>query len=235
MPSIFAKKGKAKLQNNNPKGELKVTEKGSAITDPLEPYNRFMFKFNDAVYNAIFNPVSDVYSFLLPEVLQGSIDNFFSNIGMPVKFFNNIFQTKFERASTEVGRFLINSTIGLGGFFDPAKSEFDLETHPEDFGQTLGHYGMDTGPYIVLPILGPSNARDMVGYIVDVPMDPLFWLSVLNAEPEEVYIWLPTLEYINNYSYNIRDNYESIVEEAIEPYVAIRNAHTQNRRRKIEE
>lgn len=219
------------------KGEKKLDagKKSVEVSDPIESYNRFMFKFNDAVYNVIFNPVSDIYSFLLPEVVQGSVDNFFSNIGMPVRFFNNIFQTKFEKASTEVGRFLINSTVGLGGLFDPAKSKFNLKTFSEDFGQTLGHYGMDTGPYIVLPILGPSNVRDTIGYIADVPMDPLFWLGVSDTDPEEVYTWLPVLEYVNNYSYNLRDHYEGIVEGAIEPYVALRNAYIQNRRKKVKE
>jgi len=214
---------------------LDIEEDTVKVNDSFESYNRFMFKFNDKVYSYALNPISTVYGLFFPKPIQKSVNNFFSNISMPIRFFNNVFQTKFESASTELGRFLINSTIGLGGLFDPAESTFNLEQHTEDFGQTLGYYGMGSGSYIVWPILGSSNCRDSIGYIVDAAFNPLTWLSIEHVEPDEVFTGLHGLNYTNNYSYNVRDNYENIIEGAIDPYISIRHAYTQNRKKKIEE
>ncbi|MBU4560725.1 VacJ family lipoprotein [bacterium] len=205
------------------------------INDPYESYNRVIFKFNNTVYHYILNPVSQGYDFLLPKKVQSSIDKLFSNAKMPIRFFNNLFQGKFETASTEMGRFLINSTIGLGGLFDPARSVFNLEIHTEDFGQTLGYHGMGSGNYIVWPILGPSNGRDSIGFIVDIAFDPLTWLSILPVEPDEVFSGINGVRYVNGYSYNVRDNYEDIIKLAIDPYISMRHAYTWSRRKKVEE
>lgn len=198
------------------------------IPDPYESYNRVIFKFNNTVYDYLLTPISRGYDFLLPKKVRGRIDKLFSNIRMPIRFFNNLFQRKFSAASTEMNRFLINSTIGLGGLFDPAGSVFNLETHVEDFGQTLGHYGMGPGNYIVWPIVGPSGSRDSIGFIVDIAFSPLTWLSIPREE-------VLAVKYVNNYSYNVRDDYQDIIKQAIDPYISIQHAYTQNRKKKVEE
>ncbi len=205
------------------------------VKDSFESYNRFMFKFNNKIYTCILNPLSKVYSLFFPKPVQRHIDNMFNNAKMPVRFLNNAFQCKFQSASTEAGRFVINSTIGLAGLFDPAKSYFNLEQHVEDFGQTLGYYNIGSGSYIVWPILGPSNIRDSVGYIVDVVADPLTWAHINHTEPDEVFDGLQAVRFINNYSYNVSEKYKNIIEQALDPYIAIRHAYSQSRYNKIKE
>lgn len=215
--------------------DLEIEEDTPVINDPHESLNRAIFAFNSVVYRYTLTPISQGYDFLLPKKVQGSIDNLFSNLAMPIRFFNNIFQGKFEAASTEMNRFLINSTLGLGGFFDPAKAVFNLQLQAEDFGQTLGYYGVGSGSYIVWPIVGPSNGRDSIGFIVDFVFSPLTWLYILHTEPDELFTAMSALRYLNNYSYNLRERYEGVIRQAIDPYIAIQHAYTQNRQKKIEE
>ena len=112
------------------------------INDPFEGYNRFIFNVNDKIYKFIFNPIANVYDFLVPKKVQGSVNNFVQATGTPKRFFNNLFQGKPKGALTEFGRLLINATLGIGGLFDPADRVFGLKQQGEDFGQTLGHYGV---------------------------------------------------------------------------------------------
>lgn len=205
------------------------------IKDSFESYNRFMFKCNDRFYNYVLAPISKIYSLFFPKPVQKNVNNVFDNAKMPIRFLNNVFQGKFRPASTEIGRFVVNSTVGIGGLFDPAKSVLKMEQHNEDFGQTLGHYGVGSGSYIVWPVLGPSNFRDSIGYVVDAAADPLTWTYAEHTEPDELFTGLQAVRFINNYSYNIREKYESITEQALDPYMSIRHAYNQNRKKKIRE
>lgn len=206
------------------------------VYDPYEKYNRFIFRLNDKIYDYFLTPFSKIYDFLIPKKIQSSFDNLFFNIRMPVRFFNNILQGKFKFALDEIERFLINSTLGIGGFFDPAKGIFKIEPHLEDFGQTLGYYGVSPGPYIVWPFLGPSNRRDSLGLLVDIAFDPLYWVAGLDVVEENGIVGgVIGARSINNYSYNTRDNYQSLIEEALDPYVSLRHAYTENRNKKIKE
>jgi len=137
------------------------------VHDPYESMNLKVFRFNHKLYKYVFAPLSKGYDFIIPKRIQGGFNNFFTNLRMPVRFFNNLFQKKYKRAGKEFGRFFVNSTAGIGGLFNPAEAAFDLKTYDEDFGQTLGHYGVSEGPYIVWPIIGPSNRRDTIGTIID--------------------------------------------------------------------
>lgn len=204
------------------------------ISDPFKSYNRPIFKFNNTIATYVLNPLSKAYDLLVPRKAQSSINNLFSNIRMPERFFNNLFQAKFKAAFTEMGRFLINSSLGLGGFFDPARAIFKLEPHDEDFGQTLGYYGMGAGPYIVWPLLGPSSGRDTIGFVVDLAFSPFTWFSILDLEPDEVFTGLRGLRHSNDYSYTVRDSYEGIMEGAIDPYIALQHAYIQNRKKRLE-
>lgn len=134
--------------------------------DPLEPYNRGVTKFNDAVDNAVLRPLATTYVELTPQLIRTGVSNFFANLGDAWSFVNNTLQLKPEAAATSFFRFGINSLMGLGGVLDVA-SEMRMERYKQDFGQTLGRYGVPTGPYFVLPLLGPSTIRDTVALPVD--------------------------------------------------------------------
>ncbi len=139
--------------------------------DPLEFVNRFTFAFNGALDTMVLQPAAATYRFLLPDPVQDGVRNAMRNIGAPVVFANDIFQGEWERAETTAMRFLINTTLGVAGIFDVA-AEWGYEYHDEDFGQTLAVWGVGEGFYLVLPLLGPSTARDTVGLVVDSFIDP---------------------------------------------------------------
>ena len=134
--------------------------------DPWESYNRAMTRFNNDVDKAVIKPVATVYKEVLPQPVRTGVGNFFGNLGDAWSFVNNVLQAKPEGAAHSFWRVMINTTIGLGGVLDPA-SEMRLERHREDFGQTLGRWGAESGPYLVLPILGPSTLRDALALPVD--------------------------------------------------------------------
>ncbi|HTZ39069.1 MAG TPA: VacJ family lipoprotein [Syntrophales bacterium] len=200
------------------------------IDDPWEPFNRAMFTFNDRLYFWFLKPVAQGYSVVVPEPARVSVSNFFSNLRAPIRFVNCILQANFIGAATELFRFMINSSIGLAGLFDPAGSEeINLVRQDEDFGQTLGVYGAGPGFYIVWPILGPSSPRDTVGMVGDFFAYPISYL-------DPWYAWLAVRGYqmVNDTSLSIGD-YEAIKEAAIDPYASVRNAYAQYRQKKVEE
>ncbi|HET8729360.1 MAG TPA: VacJ family lipoprotein [Alphaproteobacteria bacterium] len=142
------------------------------VNDPLEPVNRAVFKFNDAVDTVIIRPVATVYDEVVPSPVQQGVTNFLTNLRMPIVFANQLLQGDWTGAEVAGTRFFLNTTLGLGGFIDIAAYK-DLQYEPEDFGQTLGVWGVGEGPYLVLPILGPSNPRDALGFVVDAAADPV--------------------------------------------------------------
>jgi phospholipid-binding lipoprotein MlaA len=151
-------------------------EGGGPYPDPLEPFNSAMFNFNINVDQYVVTPVAKGYSYVMPLPARQSVNNFFRNIGVIPRFANNLFQLHVYNAGTELARFGINSTLGVAGLFDVADSWFGMKQHNDDFGLTLGHYGIYSGPYVMLPFLGPSTARDTVGLVVDGLMNPMSWL-----------------------------------------------------------
>lgn len=144
--------------------------------DPLEPVNRAIYKFNSAFDRFLLKPVARGYDAVTPDAVQHSIGRFFKNLLTPAVGLNNLLQGKPRDSASDVGRFLVNSTIGVLGLFDPASS-FGLNAHDEDFGQTLGVWGVGDGPYLVLPVLGPSNVRDGVGLVGDFMTDPVSYVD----------------------------------------------------------
>ena len=153
------------------------------VYDPLEPVNRSIYKFNAMFDRALFVPVTELYDFATPDFVQNRVTSFFSNLSEINTFFNSILQAKGERASRALVRFLVNSTLGLAGLFD-LMGELGTAQQREDFGQTLGVWGAGEGPYIVLPIFGPSNLRDTTGLLTDTAtyllLDP-FGLATLEG------------------------------------------------------
>jgi len=140
--------------------------------DPLEPINRIIFEFNEIVDDNILEPVAKGYKYVTPDPIEKGVSNFFSNLGEVSTIANDILQLKFQQAGQDSLRFLINSTIGVFGLFDVA-TPMGLSKNKEDFGQTLGFWGIPDGPYLVLPFLGPSSFRDVPGTIVDYEMSPV--------------------------------------------------------------
>lgn len=215
--------------------EMDLYEENVTINDPFEGYNHFMFKVNDWVYTRLFNPIAKGYDFIAPKRVQECFDNLFQNAKSTIPFFNNLFQKKYKNATTVFGRFAVNSTFGIGGLFDPAQKFLHWQAYDEDFGQTLGFYGMKSGPYIVLPLLGPSTGRDVVGYIGDRALNPFTWLGVFDVEKEDVFKYLPYLNHVNSYAYKNRENYEAVMDGAIDPYIALQDFYVRIRESKIKE
>ncbi len=201
--------------------------------DPFESYNRLMTSFNDNLYTYILTPIAKGYKKVLHQNIRISISNFFHNITFPIRFINNILQFKFNNATEELGRFTLNSTIGILGFMDPAKKHFNLEKREEDFGQTLAYYGFGEGFHIVLPIYGPSNIRDILGLIGDSYIDPLSVdYKVVNRVEKGIAIM--SFETTNNTSLNI-GKYENLKKDAIDLYPFLKDIYTQNREKEIKE
>ena len=151
-----------------------------AANDPLEDVNRAVFEFNQAVDSVILKPLAELYVFVLPQEVRHRITNVLRNLGEPLNLVNNLAQGKFERAGSTLSRFAINSTVGLGGIFDVA-TDWGYERTPEDFGQTLASWGVGEQPFLMLPILGPSNPRDAIGFGVDMVADPMGYLLTGDA------------------------------------------------------
>ena len=191
--------------------------------DPWEGFNRGVYTFNDAVDRAFLKPVAAGYRAITPEFAEEGVSNFFSNLDDVRVAFNNTLQFKFLDAASDIGRIVINSTIGLLGFIDVA-SNMGLQKHNEDFGQTLGYWGMGTGPYIVLPIFGPSNFRDGPGIVVDHFTWPPTWADIKHRERTI----LIGMNVINTRAELLK--VEETVEEIIhDRYVFIRNAYLDHR------
>ena len=198
------------------------------VWDPIEPVNRVFFWVNDKLYFYLLKPVARGYRWAVPEPWRVGVKNFFSNLAAPVRIINNGLQGKFGDAGNELTRFAVNTTIGIGGFFDTAKDHFELRIKDEDTGQTFGYYGMGPGPYLVLPLLGPSNLRDGVGRFIDSRMNLLYYMS----EGRNYYA-LRAFDKINDLSLD-KDTYEGIKKDALDPYLFVRDAFMQYRQNKIE-
>ena len=213
--------------------EMEVEE----IYDPFSGYNRAMTSFNDGAYEYVFKPVAKGYRAALHKEIRVSVQNFFHNLYYPVRLVNNLLQGKFYNAYEESGRFVINTVVGIFGLFDPAKTNYGFEPHEEDFGQTLGFYGVGSGPHIVLPLLGPSNLRDTVSLYPDALLSPIdyterdYWtLTDTSAE----LLAVKSLEKIN-YTSLYMDKYDKLKEDAVDLYPYLRDVYEQYRDKQIEE
>lgn len=223
----------SETRNVDDYGDIEVLEEASeeakiGIADPLEPFNRAMYHFNDKLYFWVLKPVAQGYRTVVPEAARVGVSNFFANLAFPIRFVNCLLQANFEGAAAELGRFTVNTLWGIAGLLDPASSkEISLSKQDADFGQTLGAFGIGQGFYINWPIFGPSSPRDTVGLVADAFLTPYQYLSPWYAGTG---VW--TYDKVNDISLNIGD-YESLKEAAIDPYVAIRDAYVQYRLKKV--
>jgi phospholipid-binding lipoprotein MlaA len=212
--------------------EEETGAEGPGIADPLEPWNRAMYHVNDKLYFWLLNPAAKGYSHVVPEDVRGLFTNFYENIKAPVRVVNNLLQGKPGYAGTELARFLINSTVGVGGLRNCAKECFGINGRDADFGQTLGKYGLGFGFYLVWPFLGPSSPRDTVGWAADRALTPTAYVSSGWLSP--VSVGLYAHEKVNYISFHLGD-YETLKGAAIDPYVAMRDAYIQYRQKLIEQ
>jgi len=198
------------------------------IADPLEPFNRGVFWINDKLYFYCFKPVARGYRLVLPRPARVSVSNFFSNLATPIRAGNALLQLKFRSFGTELYRFVINTTFGIGGLFDPAANIGGVKKIPMDFGQTLGYYHVGPGFYLVLPIVGPSSLRDATGAFVDSFADPLRYANLSTREYLAIKFW-----YAENRLSLDKDTYEGIISDSLDPYLFIRSAYAQLRQAQI--
>lgn len=208
-----------------------------ASWDPLKAYNVQMTNFNDFVYMKVLGPVAKGYRYVVNKPIREGVSNIFYNLQFPVRFINNILQLKFKNAFEETARFAINSTFGLVGFVDLATKEGGLKKHDEDFGQTLGFYGVSDDLHIVLPLLGPSNLRDTIGFVVDGFANPLAYAQKEQwdgFEDDNTYLYLSVYQTINEYSLHINE-YENVRKDALNLYIVLKNIYEQRRKKLIEE
>ena len=216
--------------------------------DPWEPLNTKIFEFNRQIDRWILKPVATGYDYIIPDPLQVGISNFFYNLRVTPRFVNNIFQGKLKGAGIEVGRFLVNTTVGLAGFIDVAE-RLNLTTPEEDMGQTLGFYGVPPGPYLIVPLMQPFTVRDLTGYVTDIFLNPINWLVLPIIEIEAIPSVIPHANrttssliqitgratyVVNERSLNL-EKYEGVEEATLDLYSAVRNAYLQSRAKAIHE
>lgn len=210
-------------------------EAGQSIADPLEGWNRFWFGFNDILILRVIKPIYTGYTHITPQAFRSGLSNFFYNLRMPVRVANYLLQGKLPQAGVEIGRFVVNTTAGFGGFIDVTKGKkvfVPMNPQDADFGQTLRHWGVGEGFYLVWPFLGPSTVRDTVGMAGDFAASPFFW----GVEPVGPVDFRPALAAslglrFNDFGSTIQA-YEAVTKGAIEPYVAAREAYVNYRRGK---
>jgi phospholipid-binding lipoprotein MlaA len=217
--------------------------------DPWESLNTKFFEFNRQLDRWVLKPVAKGYDYVVPNIVQLGVSNIFYNSRATPRFMNNMFQGKFKGAGIEVGRFLINTTVGIGGFFDVAQ-RLNLTTPEEDTGQTLGFYGVPPGPYLMVPILGPYTVRDLVGYAGDIALNPIYWLilptmhnidsipTVVSIDERAatyaISIGARATEVVNERSLNL-EKFQGVEESTLDLYAAVRNAYLQKRAKAVRE
>jgi phospholipid-binding lipoprotein MlaA len=203
----------------------------SMVADPIAPWNRLMFHFNDKLYFWVLKPVALGYRRVVPLPARQGIRNFFYNLAMPVRVVSNILQWRWFNAGVEVGRFVVNTTEGILGFGNPAKRYPELNLPEEDIGQALGNMGINNGFYIYWPFFGPSTLRDTVGLAGDAYLNPV---SIFNIVEPEIWFGTKVVDVVNTTSFRIGD-YETVKEAALDPYDAIKNGYIQYRNRLIKQ
>ncbi|WP_228256616.1 MlaA family lipoprotein [Malaciobacter molluscorum] len=205
--------------------------------DPLSGYNRIMTTFNDKFYVYVSRPVVKTYKEVVHPTARKGVSNFFTNLGFPIRFINNLLQFKFKNSWDELQLFVLNTTFGVGGLINVAEeNNFELRYHDEDFGQTLGHWGVGGGFHIVLPILGPSNLRDTFSLFVDEyasplkPEDKSFYIT----DSTDKSIGLKTFDKVNSTSYTY-PVYDKMRKDAIDLYPYLKDYYNKRREQQIKE
>jgi phospholipid-binding lipoprotein MlaA len=200
-----------------------------AQNDPYEPTNRAIFDFNSKIDRAVAKPIAKFYNHAVPQTARTGVHNFITNLGKPVTFGNDVLQGEIERAGQTVYRFTVNTTLGIAGFVDVA-SMIGIPEHDEDFGQTLGTYGVGEGPYLVVPFLGPNPPRDLGGIVVDYFMDPTTYITFHGSD--SWYAGVAGVSILDLRARNV-DTLEQIERSSIDMYGSTRSLYRQYRNSEI--
>jgi len=226
---MVAQTERAPTEKPEPAPTDKSETEGDEEYDPFEKFNEAMFEVNRQLDRFVLKPVAQVYRVIVPEPFEILIANGFDNIAFVPRAVNSLLQGKWGGATREVGRFLINSSLGIGGLFDAAKY-WGIEKSREDFGQTLGVWGVPAGPYLVLPLMEPMTFRDGIGRGVDAAMNPLTWVG-----PS---IWISLAmkvgEMVNDRALNL-ELFQGLEESVVDLYSAVRNGYLRRREQMIKE
>ncbi|HTT83933.1 MAG TPA: VacJ family lipoprotein [Rhizomicrobium sp.] len=205
------------------------SQMGLDPNDPYEAQNRKVFAFNMKLDEYVALPVAKFYVHVVPEPARDGVHNFLANLDVPITFGNDVLQGAADHAAQSLGRFVINSSIGVGGLIDVAQ-KIGIPEHDADFGETLGVWGVGPGPYLVLPILGPSDPRDAVGYGVDIAMDPLTWISWRSST--YFLIGRGVLKFVDERSRNI-GTLDELERSSVDLYATLRSLYRQHREAEI--
>ena len=223
--------GAARADEDAPAAPDDVANEASDDYDPWRPFNEKMFFFNhDVVDRYLVKPIAKGWNKVLPDGAKRALDRAFDNLGMPRRLVNNLLQGRFRGAARELGRFGVNTTIGVVGLLDVAKAQLHIDKSDADTGQTLGVYGFGPGPYLVLPALQPLTVRDGIGYGVDGLLDPFGYVVTPFLATTAVSI----VKQINERSLNL-EVFQDVEDSVFELYSAVRNGYLQRRHRSIEE
>lgn len=234
--SLIAGTGHANSHGNAPSGkalgemdDLDEYSSTADIADPLQPVNRGIFWFNHQFYHYVAQPLTKVYQTVLPKQVRTGIFNVFDNLEYPDRVVNDLLQARFRRASQETGKFVVNSTVGIGGIFKVSqKIPWMADVPPEDTGLTLAHWGIGHGPYIVLPVLGPKSLRDTVGFAGDYALSPTAWMVIWFPGA----VWTPavsTPDTVRSTEQKMTA-YEMVTHNTLDRYLAIRTTYAQGRK-----
>jgi phospholipid-binding lipoprotein MlaA len=216
-----------------PEADDETEAASPSVNDPFIKFNRVIFSFNDGLYRAAIRPAAKGYETVIPRPARRGLENFFDNIRFPVRFTGALLQAKGARATREVGRFVVNSVLGVGGLFHVSDRFTALEAEPtEDIGQVLGYWGIGTGPYLVLPILGPSDTRDLLGRVGDGALTPTWW-RFDHYRKWQVRLAVQSTDAIQA-TPGILRSYDAFKENALDPYLAVRNAYLTHRASEIQ-
>jgi len=198
------------------------------VHDPIEPVNRGVFWFNHQLYTYVAKPFASAYKFVFPDIARKGIRNAYDNVRFPVRFVNHTLQGRLDRTAKETGKFLVNTTAGVGGLMKPADKIPALADVPKaDTGQTFAKWGVPSGPYLVFPVLGPTTCRDLVGTAGDTALNPIAWIGFLFGGAA----WTTAVSAPSG-AHSVpdqMDRYDLATKDALDPYVAARTGYVQYR------
>jgi len=240
QPKTKTTKSSQKTPTTNPpatSGEELGNVPVEKVNDPWERLNHTNFKLNDSLTIHAVKPIAHGYEHIVPQGVRTSLSNFFDNLDFPIRFGNNVLQGRFVRSGQEVEKFVVNTTAGVGGLFRVSDHISSLADVPaEDFGLTLGRWGFSPGPYLVIPLLGPTTVRDLTGYAGDFAINPLNWYLIFTNYgliSRAVGYSVSASRFVGRSPGSVR-TYEQMKEAAVDPYIAVRNAYLSHRAAQLE-
>jgi phospholipid-binding lipoprotein MlaA len=200
--------------------------------DPIEPFNRVMYSVHEGIDRVVLRPVAVGYRAVVPRPVRAGVRNVLGNLRTPVILVNDMLQGEPRRAGDTLGRFLINSTVGLGGIFDVARDQFGVRGHNEDYGQTLARWGIGEGPYLFIPVIGPSNPRDLTGFGMGILSDPFLWVG--QGAAVDALLWSRAGVTVVDTREELIEPLDDVERTSLDSYSTLRSAYRQRRRVQID-